>query len=230
NGFELKQFSSGNRENARRALGFGNDVFLVAWVGRMVPVKDVHLLASVARKAAESRNKICFLIVGDGTEKPALEAMTQGCDNIRLLGWRQDMAPIWSAADVALLTSRNEGTPTALIEAMAAGLPFVTTDVGGVRDLALAPFEDLPDGMGCKAANGFLTPRTSEALLHCIERIARDAEAARRMGSLGRDFALQTFSVRRQVEEISQLYNRLLTQSRTAPSVSAGRTKREVAS
>lgn len=228
NGFELERFSGGSRQDARRAFGFGNDDFLVAWAGRMVPVKDVQLLANVVRKAAESRNKICFLIVGDGTEKPALESLTHGCANIRLLGWRQDMAPIWSAADMALLTSRNEGTPTALIEAMAAGLPFVTTDVGGVRDLALAPFEDLPDGMGCKAVNGFLTPRTPEALLHCIERIANDPEAAKRMGSAGHDFALQTFSVQRQVVDISELYNQLLMQSRTATSMSATRTKREV--
>jgi glycosyltransferase involved in cell wall biosynthesis len=230
NGFELEHFAAGSRQDARRALGFGDDVFLVAWAGRMVPVKDVQLLASVVRMAAGSQSRICFLIVGDGTDKPALESTTQGCTNIRLLGWREDMAPIWSAADMALLTSRNEGTPTALIEGMAAGLPFVTTDVGGVRDLAVAPLEDLPDGMGRKAANGFLTPRTPEALLYCIERIANDPEAARRMGSAGRAFALATFSVQRQVAEISLLYNVLLARSRTATSVAAGQTKREVTS
>ena len=230
NGFELAHFSSGPREDARQALGFADGDFLVAWAGRMVPVKDVQLLASVVRKAAESGSRIYFLIVGDGTDKAVLESMVQGCTNVRLLGWRQDMAPIWSAADMALLTSRNEGTPTALIEAMAAGLPFVTTDVGGVRDLALAPIKDLPDGMGCRAANGFLTPRTPEALLHGIQQIASDAQAARQMGAAGRAFALERFSVQRQVEEISQLYNVLLTRSRKVTSAATGRAKREAAS
>jgi glycosyltransferase involved in cell wall biosynthesis len=86
----------------------------------MAPVKDVPLLGEVIRRAAESLPQACFLVVGDGEQRAEFEAQIQGCDNVKLLGWRRDMETIWSAADAAILTSRNEGTPTALIEAMAA--------------------------------------------------------------------------------------------------------------
>ena len=56
-------------------------------------------------------------------------------DRVRFLGWRRDLSTIYAATDVFLLTSRNEGTPVALIEAMASGVPGVSTDVGGVKDV-----------------------------------------------------------------------------------------------
>src|SRR5580704_3337604 len=136
NGFELVRFSQGCREDARKQLGLAKDDFVVVWAGRLVPVKDVQLLGNVIRRAAETHGNIRFLIVGEGADKPKLDSLIEGCRNVRLLGWRRDMELIWSAADVALLTSRNEGTPTALIEAMAAGCPFVSTNVGAVGDLA----------------------------------------------------------------------------------------------
>ena len=60
-------------------------------------------------------------------------------DRVRLLGWRGDLARIYAATDVFTLTSRNEGTPVALIEAMAAALPSVSPDVGGIRDVVTDP-------------------------------------------------------------------------------------------
>src|SRR5262249_25068999 len=133
------------------------------------------------------------------------------------LGWRQDMHSIWPAADVAILTSRNEGTPTSLMEAMAASVPFVATNVGGVQDLARAPLRELERGMGYEAANGFLATRSAKALLHCIERIARDCEAARGMGSAGRRFAFEQFSASRVVQEMGTLYRDLLAGTYHAP-------------
>ena len=79
-----------------------------------------------------------FLIVGDGERRRELEQLARAhgiADRTRFLGWRRDVATIYSATDVFLLTSRNEGTPVALIEALAAGVPGVSTDVGGVRDV-----------------------------------------------------------------------------------------------
>jgi glycosyltransferase involved in cell wall biosynthesis len=210
NGFELACGVRADREEIRKELGIGGDDFVVVWAGRLAPIKDVGLLAQVIRKAFEKHSRAHFLIVGDGTEKAILESMIKGCPNVQLLGWRQDMAAIWSAADLALLTSRNEGTPTALIEAMAAGRPFVATNVGAVQDLAVAPLLDLPDGVGHKAANGFLTSRTAEALLYCIEQTAKDPEAAKQMASVGRAFVLDTFSADRLVHEMSVLYRTLL--------------------
>jgi glycosyltransferase involved in cell wall biosynthesis len=211
NGFELVRFSQGCREDARKQLGLAKDDFVVAWAGRLVPVKDVQLLGQVIRQAAETQSNIRFLIVGEGADKPKLDSLIEGCRNVRLLGWRRDMELIWSAADVALLTSRNEGTPTALIEAMAAGRPFVSTNVGAVRDLAVTPLEELPDGIGHRAANGFLASRTPDALLYCIEQIAKDPLMAEDMALAGRAFALDRFSAHRLIEEMKLLYETLVT-------------------
>jgi glycosyltransferase involved in cell wall biosynthesis len=209
-GFELESFASASRESSRTKLGLAKDCFVVAWVGRMVPVKDVTLLAQLIQLARQQQMDIHFLAVGDGTDRKELEHLVQGCTNVTFLGWQRDMAMIWSAADVALVTSRNEGTPIALIEAMAAGRPFVSTNVGGVRDLAVDPVEQLPSGMGYKAANGFLTARFPEALLHCIEQLARDPLLAKTMASTGQRFVLDRYSAGRLAIDLTTLYQTLL--------------------
>jgi glycosyltransferase involved in cell wall biosynthesis len=210
NGFEFENGQPADRETARRELGVPTGSFVAAWVGRMVPIKDVHLLAEVVRRSCERKNPIFFLVAGDGTERPRLESLIEGCTNVKLLGWQQNVNRLWAAADAALLTSRNEGTPTALVEAMSAGLPFVATSVGAVPDLAVEPLRELPADMGVEAANGFLTSRKPEAVLHCIERLAGDSQLAERMAASGRTFALKRFSAQRLVAEMSLLYQTLL--------------------
>jgi glycosyltransferase involved in cell wall biosynthesis len=210
-GFDLASFVNGSQENSRTKLGLPKDRFVVAWAGRMAPVKDVRLLAQLIRLAGQRENSnIHFLVVGDGTERREFEHLVQDCSNVSLLGWQRDMALIWSAADVALVTSLNEGTPVALIEAMAAGRPFVSTNVGGVRDLAVDPIAQLPDGMGCIAANGFLTSRCPEALLHCIEELARNPPLAKAMASAGRRLVFERYTTRHLVAELRTLYQTLL--------------------
>lgn len=212
-GFDLGALGCYEREEVRRSLGLAADDFVVVWAGRLVPIKDVELLGRVIRQTVEKKLRIRFLIVGDGTERAKLESMLSGCSSARLLGWQQNMGRIWSAADVALLTSRNEGTPIALIEAMAAGVPFVATQVGGVRDIAAGPLRDLPDGFGVEAANGFVTARTPEALIYCLDLLARQPERARQMGAHGRSFAHERFSTSRMIADLTSLYNGLLSET-----------------
>lgn len=210
NGFDLSRFSRSNREQARASLGVGRDEFVVVWAGRLVPVKDVELLAAVIRKAREISHKFRFLVVGDGTERARFESLTADCSNVNLLGWRSDMETIWAAADAALLTSRNEGTPTALIEAMAARVPFVATNVGAVQDVAVGQPQELPNAMGLQTGNGFLTARTPEALMHCLEALVSDGNLAKRMGEEGHNFVMERFSTSRLMTELTALYQALL--------------------
>jgi glycosyltransferase involved in cell wall biosynthesis len=210
NGFHFPEFSQEQRNQARRDFAYQANDFVLVWAGRMAPVKDVQLLAEVVRAAHEAASPARFLVVGDGEERPVLEHLTAGCTNIRLLGWQKDMDLIWQAADAAILTSRNEGTPTALIEAMAAGLPFVSTDVGGVRDLAAGECLPMPLDLGMKAGNGYLTPRQAQALLHAIEEMVADRAQARAMGARGRQFVRERFAASRLVDEMRDLYLELL--------------------
>jgi len=96
---------------------------------------------------------VIFIIVGDGDRRSELERLSRELglrENVRFLGWRKDLETIYGASDVCVLTSRNEGTPVAVIEALAAGVPVVSTDVGGVTDViddpvlgAVAPYGDV---------------------------------------------------------------------------------------
>ena len=210
NGFELGGFSTKNRQETRNELGLRPEHFALLWAGRMAPVKDVQLLGQVIRRAAEEKSLARFLVVGDGEQRAELEAQIKDCNNVMLLGWRRDMERVWSAADAAILTSRNEGTPTALIEAMAVGLPFVSTNVGAVADLAVGSLHELPSGMGVRAANGFLAERTADALYYGIWQLISNPEVAKQMGAEGRNFVMARFCSSRLIEELKALYLVLL--------------------
>src|SRR4051812_1752410 len=135
NGFEWSD-SPRSRAEVRAELNLKQDHTAVLWMGRMVPIKGIELLADVVRQAAQL-DSLMFVIAGDGPLRPEFEANTRGCGNVRMVGWQRDVAPLLKACDVVLLTSINEGTPTSLIESMFAGKPFVATDAGGTADLAL---------------------------------------------------------------------------------------------
>lgn len=210
NGFHFPEFSQTQRDEARFHFGYQPYEFVLVWAGRMAPVKDVRLLAEVVRGAHEISSPARFLVVGDGEERRVLEELVAGCGNVRLLSWQKEMDLIWRAADAAILTSRNEGTPTALIEAMAAGLPFVSTDVGGVRDLAAGDCVPMPAELGLKAENGYLTPRRSAALLHAIQQMTGNRSQSRQMGDRGRQFVYERFAATRLVKDMRELYFELL--------------------
>ncbi|MBI1791638.1 MAG: glycosyltransferase [Acidobacteria bacterium] len=114
---------------------------VVGWLGRFVPVKDLPLLCRIVRAVANARFDIRFLIAGDGPERPTVEALVRemGPVRCRLLGWQRDVRPVIAACHLLLQTSRNEGTPIALIQGMAAGRPFVSTPAGGVVDMVAGP-------------------------------------------------------------------------------------------
>lgn len=218
NGFHLDDFSAQERAEARLKFGFGDADFVLVWAARMAPVKDLKLLAEVVRLAGTVCPQARFLVVGDGEEKQEFESLVQGCSTVQMLGWQRDMQQIWRAANAAILTSRNEGTPTALIEAMAAGLPFVSTNVGGVTDLSGGSCRPLPDGLGLQAANGFLTVRSAGALVYAISQLIGVPEVSKEMGNSGKRFVHERFNSRRLVADIASFYQELLRSKGATPS------------
>ena len=198
---ELATIDDGRRAEARRALALPADAHVVVTVGRLTAIKQHTLFLETARLVAERDRAALFLIAGDGELRPELEAAVRGsaiADRVRFLGWRRDLAAIYGASDVFLLTSRNEGTPVALIEAMAAGTPGVSTDVGGVRDVIdsdqvgrLAPFGD------------------ASALAAAVVALLGDREERRRMGERGRQSVVARYQIDRLVGDIDALYREL---------------------
>ena len=110
----------------------------MGWLGRMTEIKRVDdLLRSFADLRARGSDAVLAL-VGDGPLLAQLEALADGSASggrVALFGFSADVGPYFAAFDVVALTSANEGTPVTLIEAQAAGLPVVATDVGGTSDV-----------------------------------------------------------------------------------------------
>jgi len=141
------------RADARGVLGVDPTTPMVTIVGRLTAIKQHELFLRIAREVHIWQPSALFVIVGDGDRRTELEALASQLglrDQVRFLGWRKDLTTVYGAADVCVLTSRNEGTPVAVIEALAAGVPVVSTDVGGVRDViddpalgAIAPDNDV---------------------------------------------------------------------------------------
>ena len=149
----LAEIDAPARADARRALAIDPDTPVVTIVGRLTAIKQHDLFLRVAGSVHDTHPAALFVIVGDGERREELEALTRRLGlggRVRFLGWRKDLAAVYGATDVCVLTSRNEGTPVAVIEALAAGVPVVSTDVGGVRDVidepvlgAIAPDNDV---------------------------------------------------------------------------------------
>jgi glycosyltransferase involved in cell wall biosynthesis len=206
-GFDLEPFAAVDdraRQAARDELQIPAEVPVLTTVGRLTAIKDQMTLLSIARQVADRRPDLVVLIVGDGELRRQLEAAAAGLrlsGNVRFLGWRRDLATIYAATDVFALTSRNEGTPVALIEAMAAGVPGVATNVGGV------PTVIADDSMGV------LVPLDDTAAF--VAGVLRLLEAPDRaaMAAGARAHVLAHFDSRRLVRDIEGLYRALLAKA-----------------
>jgi glycosyltransferase involved in cell wall biosynthesis len=122
-----------DRASARRRLGLPNDCPVVGYVGRLIPAKGPDVFVDAVPFLDDLR--FCAAVIGDGSERPRLEAAIRAAkqeDKILLAGHVDDAAPLFKAFDLFVLSSRTEGTPITLFEAMAAGVPIVATAVGGV--------------------------------------------------------------------------------------------------
>jgi glycosyltransferase involved in cell wall biosynthesis len=202
-GLDLDAFLSSNRNAGaafRREVGVGADEVLLTFVGRLVPVKGLDLLLRSVARARAMGAPVRLAIVGDGQLRPDLERLSTELGvaaRVHFLGYRQDMVSVAAAADVAVLTSHNEGTPVSLIEAAAAATPSVATAVGGVSDVVT------PD-------TGLLVqPGDAEGLARAITTLVQDGSLRTRLGHQARTHVAAQFSARRLVGDIASLYAEL---------------------
>lgn len=199
-GLELEPLLAlaGQRPEAKSRFGFNADDVVFGYMGRFVPIKDLDTLLRAFALVAQSMDHVRLLMVGDGELRPHLEALaaTLGVGaTVCFAGWRLDLACVYSAVDAIVLSSLNEGTPVALIEAMAAGLPVVVTAVGGVPDL-------VDDGR-----TGILVPpRQPEQMARAMLTLAKDPSLRVRMGAAGRLQVQHRFTAERLVSDVAGLY------------------------
>jgi glycosyltransferase involved in cell wall biosynthesis len=203
-GFDLKQFTLEDpdrqhvRESLRSELGIPSDALVVTLVARLVPIKRVDRFLSIASAIPNAH----FLIVGDGELRESLrgspEALALG-ERLTWAGFRRDMPAVCVGSDVVVQTSDNEGTPVALIEAQAAGVPVVSTSVGGTPSVVL-------DG-----ETGWLVePDGVDGFVRRLSALLKDESARARMGAAGQRRALERFGLERLVQRIDDIYGVLL--------------------
>lgn len=185
----------------REEIGASSDEVLFTYTGRLVPIKQPELMLRSLALARASGAAVRVAVVGDGLLRPQLESLARslGCAGaVDFLGYRRDLPRIAAASDAALLTSDNEGTPVALIEAAAAGRPAVATAVGGVPDIVVE-------------GAGLLAPAGDEAAIAArITQIASEPGLRRRMGARARQHVAEKFTLARLLNDVDLLYRRLL--------------------
>ena len=202
-GLDLEPFASIEQAagaDLRTELGFADDEVLLTFVGRIVPIKRLDLLLRAFARARADAN-VHLAVVGDGETRPEFERLTTELgisEAVSFLGYRRDLPRIAAAADLAVLSSDNEGTPISLIEAGAAGRPAVATNVGGVAEVVT------PE-------SGLLVPPGEErALASAITTLAADAVLRRRMGQRAREQVVRRYSADRLISDLDSLYRELL--------------------
>lgn len=193
--------------DVRGELGVAPEVGLIGAVGRLYPEKGYDdLIEAMALLEQRASGPFQCLILGYGPEEKRLRALIDELDlveQVRLVGFREDVSAVTRALDVAVLSSKNEGSPLAVMEYMAAGAPIVATAVGGVPEL-------IEDGV-----HGLLVPPSDpSALAAAIGRLLADRALASRLadGAVARQRA--TYDLDVTVGRLEALYEELYERSR----------------
>lgn len=199
NGIDTARFAAPvDRAEVRRRLGLDPGAPVVGTVGRLAAIKDQVTLLEAFALVWSAYPEAWLLLVGEGPMRPELEAraMILGiAGRVQFLGDRSDVPELLGAMDVFALSSVSEGLPLTVLEAMAAGLPVVSTRVGGVPEAVV-------DG-----ETGLLTPpKDPRALADALIGLLADPMERRRLGAAGRTRARERFDLGRMVDAYEAAY------------------------
>ena len=206
NGVDLSKFNdiaSTARGEVRKELGLEATDFVMTLVARLDPIKDHSTALATLKRVRESVPTAKLLIVGDGPERANIEvAIANGNfqGSAVMLGTRRDVPQLLAASNVFLLTSIGEGIPLTIIEAMAAGVPIVSTNVGGIPE------------MMTHGESGFLHDAGDTfGLADSITTLHRDGALADRVTMAARERAFAMFSRQQMLASYSKIYEELLS-------------------
>jgi glycosyltransferase involved in cell wall biosynthesis len=177
-----------DKKKARESLGLDPDALLIGWMARVTGVKNPHLLVEVAKQMPDAK----FVMAGGGDLLEEIKRIAP--KNIQILGWT-DASLFWSAVDIALSTSDNEGMPIALIEAQMAGVPVVATDVGSNSEV-------IQDEI-----TGFITSRKTGGLVESIELLTKDNAIFNRMSISASYLTIEHFMPAKAITNHNDLYS-----------------------
>jgi len=186
------------RRAVRSQLGFSDDDVLIGSVGTLYWIKDPQTLLEAAVEVCSLHPRAIFLWIGDGRLRESLQARAERMGlgrRVRYLGRRDDVAEILAGLDIFVLPSIIEGLSYSLLEAMATGLPVVTTRVGGNPEL----IRDGREGL-------LVPPRRPRRLARALITLVDDHRMRRRLGIGGRRRVEERFSLQTMVDRYEQMY------------------------
>ncbi len=186
----------------RQELNIAQETVLIGIVGRIAPIKNHHFFLNVVEKISSLNSQVKFLIIGDGENRPEIKDKIKEKNlqkNIIILGWRNDLQNIYSSLDIVVLTSLNEGTPVSLIEALAAGKPVISTNVGGVSDIVQ------------NHKNGFLIDHFDlDEFVSKLRVLIEDKILREKMGQSTQQEILNRYDEEKIREQMSDFYKNLI--------------------
>ncbi len=215
-GFALKRFTENKPERRlefRRKYGIREDEFIIGIIGRFAAVKNHRMfIDTLARLKAKTSRKVRGILIGDGARR--MELMEFASDkglscsgqdahpDLIFTSWIEDISTVLPGLDLVLLTSHNEGTPVSLIEAQAAEVAVLSTDVGGVRDIVPA-----------ETAALLVSAGDSEAMASNVIRLLQDHRLLDQLARQGSAFVQDRFTRERLADDMRSLYHELLIKS-----------------
>ncbi|MGH7068466.1 MAG: glycosyltransferase, partial [Acetobacteraceae bacterium] len=189
-----------SQSKVREAYSIPADAIVVGTVIRLADEKQPLLFIEMAHRALQMQPGLCFIIFGIGALRDEMLALIKRLavsDSVKLMGITEDIWTSLAAMDVFVLTSSLEGLPNVLIEAQCAGIPVVSTNVGGAPEA----FLDGKTGFGIDIA-------TPEALADAVLRLTLDPKRRLEMSTAASAFARNEFGVPRMIARTMHLYNR----------------------
>ena len=205
NGIAEAAFRPSAKADARARLDIPEDAFVMTCFANLIPYKG-HADLIDALISVKDRIPANWLLLLAGRDDGIGEDLRRRAEaggiggNIRLLGFRDDLAEITGASDLGLLVSHEEGSPNSVLESMAAGLPMVVTDAGGTAEAAI-------DGQ-----TALVVPaHDSAAIAEAIVALANDPDRRERFGDAAKARARDTFSLEACTNAYAQLYEGLVS-------------------
>jgi glycosyltransferase involved in cell wall biosynthesis len=203
NGIDLSSFKEPiNAARLRRTLGLDEERPLVMQVGRLSVQKNPLAFVKGAAFVAREHQDVQFVLVGDGPLRDEVEAYIQelGMNNhVRCLGWQDNAYKLIGIADIISLTSRWEGLPYVLLEAMAWSRPVVTTVVNGCPEIVK------------HGITGYIVPQNDVvAWANCVIKLLDDPGQSVEMGQRGNEMVEDEFTLQKMIDQIQRLYDRLV--------------------
>ena len=187
-----------DRARVREAYRIAPEEVVLGYVGRLSEEKGLRYLIEAGSRLKEAGIPVRILVVGDGEERSAIESMAHRLgigDRVIMTGFQRDVEPFLGAMDIFVLPSLTEGTPMALLEAMANGIPVVATGVGGVPGVVRSGTDGL-----------LVRPGDSGEIEQAVRLLCADSALRSSLARTGRETVFDRFGFEEWVRKVESVY------------------------